>query len=81
MSDIYHIWADHPGAYMILEHLGNNDEEAALANGGFMLWGKMTESKSDRKAREEAMQKEHEERSMLQEDRDESRVPLERCVG
>ena len=39
-----HIWADHPGAYMILEHLGNNDEEAALANGGFMLWGKMTES-------------------------------------
>ena len=27
---------------MILEHLGNNDEETALANGGFMIWGKMT---------------------------------------
>ena len=39
-----HIWAGHPGAYMILEHLGNNDEETALANGGFMLWGKMTEA-------------------------------------
>ena len=38
-----HIWSEHPGAYMILEHLGGNDEEAALANGGFMLWGKMTE--------------------------------------
>ena len=39
-----HIWSEHPGTYMILEHLGGNDEEAALANGGFMLWGKMTDS-------------------------------------
>jgi len=31
-----------PGAYMILEHLGNDDEEAALANMGMLLWGKMT---------------------------------------
>jgi glycosidase len=31
-----------PGCYMILEHLGNDDEEAALANMGMMLWGKMT---------------------------------------
>ena len=37
-----HIWMDHPGAYIILEHLGNNEEESVLANGGFMLWGKMT---------------------------------------
>ncbi len=29
--------------YMILEHLGDQPEEAALANGGFMLWGKMTD--------------------------------------
>ena len=36
------IWSNHPGTYMILEHLGNNDEETALANGGFMIWGKMT---------------------------------------
>jgi 1,4-alpha-glucan branching enzyme len=36
------IWSNHPGTYLILEHLGNNDEETALANGGFMIWGKMT---------------------------------------
>ncbi|GAK97826.1 malto-oligosyltrehalose trehalohydrolase [Nonlabens tegetincola] len=29
--------------YMILEHLGGQNEEAALANDGFMLWGKMTD--------------------------------------
>lgn len=28
-------------AYLILEHLGNNDEEKVLANNGFMLWGIM----------------------------------------
>ena len=37
-----HVWAGHPSAYMILEHLGDNAEETVLANGGFMLWGKMT---------------------------------------
>lgn len=31
------------GSYCILEHLGNDDEEADLANRGMMLWGKMTE--------------------------------------
>ena len=36
------IWSNHPGTYMILEHLGNNDEETVLANGGFLIWGKMT---------------------------------------
>lgn len=29
--------------YMILEHLGDDAEERALANFGFMLWGKMTD--------------------------------------
>ncbi len=28
-----------PDVYMILEHLGNNNEETVLANGGMMLWG------------------------------------------
>jgi 1,4-alpha-glucan branching enzyme len=31
-----------PGSYCILEHLGNNDEEAELARRGMLLWGKMT---------------------------------------
>lgn len=39
-----HIWGNHPGAYLILEHLGGNGEETVLANGGFMLWGKETSS-------------------------------------
>ena len=39
-----HIWSQHPGAYLILEHLGDNAEETVLANGGFMLWGKATSS-------------------------------------
>ena len=36
------IQSNHPGTYVILEHLGNNDEEKSLADGGFMIWGKMT---------------------------------------
>ena len=32
-----------PDAYLILEHLGNNDEEKVLADNGFMLWGIMHE--------------------------------------
>ena len=32
-----------PGCYMILEHLGVDQEEAALANMGMLLWGKMTD--------------------------------------
>ena len=31
------------GSYCILEHLGNNDEEAELAKRGMLLWGKMTD--------------------------------------
>lgn len=37
------IQAVSPGAYCILEHLGNDDEEAELARRGMMLWGKMTD--------------------------------------
>jgi len=38
------IWNEHGNdIYMILEHLGGNSEESALANAGFMLWGKMTD--------------------------------------
>ncbi len=32
-----------PGSYCILEHLGNDDEEAELARRGMLLWGKMTD--------------------------------------
>ncbi len=32
------------GAINILEHLGNDDEEADLAGRGMLLWGKMTEA-------------------------------------
>ena len=32
-----------PNAYMILEHLGDDDEEAILARIGCLLWGKMTD--------------------------------------
>ena len=39
-----HIWSEHPGTFLILEHLGGNAEETVLANGGFMLWGKMTDA-------------------------------------
>jgi len=32
-----------PGAYVVLEHLGDDSEEKELANYGMLLWGKMTE--------------------------------------
>ncbi len=34
-------WSVAPGAYMILEHFANNDEETELSNRGFMLWGNL----------------------------------------
>jgi 1,4-alpha-glucan branching enzyme len=38
------IWnANSTDIYMILEHLADNSEEKALADAGFMLWGKMTD--------------------------------------
>ncbi|MFN8777699.1 MAG: alpha-amylase family glycosyl hydrolase [Flavobacteriales bacterium] len=43
LTDYYnHIQANEPGAYVILEHLGDNPEESALSALGMMLWGKMT---------------------------------------
>lgn len=35
------IYGYDPDLYLILEHLGNNDEEEVLAEAGFMLWGIM----------------------------------------
>jgi hypothetical protein len=35
------IWASHPDAYLILEHLADNVEEKVLSDYGFMLWGNM----------------------------------------
>jgi hypothetical protein len=43
LTDYYnHIQTTEPGAYVILEHLGDNSEETVLSNIGMMLWGKMT---------------------------------------
>jgi glycosidase len=36
-----------PGCYMILEHLGADNEEAELAKNGMILWGKMSNELSD----------------------------------
>lgn len=33
------IWSYSPGAYLILEHFADNNEETVLANHGFLLWG------------------------------------------
>jgi len=46
------IWQDYrntivatdPGAFIILEHLGNNDEEKVLADLGMLLWGNLNGS-------------------------------------
>lgn len=37
------IWSVDNSAYVMLEHLSNNDEETILANYGMMLWGNMNE--------------------------------------
>lgn len=39
MSDI--IWAKNPNAYVIFEHLSDNNEEKELADYGILLWGNM----------------------------------------
>ncbi len=36
-----HIWSIRPGAYVILEHFAENDEEKELAQYGMMLWGNL----------------------------------------
>jgi hypothetical protein len=38
-----YIWNLHPGAYVILEHLGGDQEERELSSYGMMLWNKQTE--------------------------------------
>lgn len=35
------IWSFNPNAYVILEHLADNEEERALANAGMLLWGNL----------------------------------------
>jgi hypothetical protein len=45
MADV--IWATDPGAYVILEHLGANDEEKVLADYGMMLWGNLNHPYSE----------------------------------
>ncbi len=45
LTDYYNsIKSDNPNAYVILEHLSDNDEEKVLANNGMLLWGKMTDN-------------------------------------
>jgi len=41
------IWAINPSTYIILEHLGDNDEEKVLADYGMMLWGNMNHPYND----------------------------------
>jgi 1,4-alpha-glucan branching enzyme len=42
LTDYYnHIKSVNANAYMILEHLADNDEEKVLANTGMLLWGNM----------------------------------------
>lgn len=42
LTDYYnHIKSVNPDAYVILEHLANNDEEVVLANTGMLLWSAM----------------------------------------
>ncbi len=43
-NDYYsYIKSVNPNAYVILEHLADNDEETVLANAGMLLWGQMNE--------------------------------------
>ncbi len=41
------IWTVDPNTYIILEHLGDNDEEKVLADYGMMLWGNMNHPYND----------------------------------
>ncbi|MEM9340192.1 MAG: alpha-amylase family glycosyl hydrolase [Bacteroidota bacterium] len=41
------IWAYDPKTYVILEHLGVNEEETVLANYGMMLWGNLNHNYRD----------------------------------
>lgn len=41
------VWAYKPGAYLILEHWGDNSEEINLSNHGFLLWGNVCHEYQD----------------------------------
>jgi len=41
------IWSVNPNAYVILEHLADNQEERVLANSGMLLWGNMNHDFSE----------------------------------
>ena len=41
------VWSYKPGAYLILEHWGDNSEEINLSNHGFMLWGNVCHEYQD----------------------------------
>ena len=41
------VWTYKPGAYMILEHWGDNSEEINLSNHGFLLWGNVCHEYQD----------------------------------
>lgn len=48
LTDYYsHIQANEPGAYVILEHFANNDEESTLSGNGMMLWGNLNHEYSE----------------------------------
>ena len=48
LTDYYsHIQANEPGAYVILEHFANNDEESTLSSNGMMLWGNLNHEYSE----------------------------------
>jgi hypothetical protein len=48
LTDYYsHIQANEPGAYLILEHFANNDEESTLSSNGMMLWGNLNHEYSE----------------------------------
>jgi len=41
------IWSVNPNAYVILEHLADNQEERVLANAGMLLWGNLNHDFSE----------------------------------
>lgn len=41
------VWETTPGAYVIMEHFANNDEETELSNYGMMLWGNMNHNANE----------------------------------
>lgn len=48
LTDYYsHIQSTEPGAYLILEHFANNDEESTLSSNGMMLWGNLNHEYSE----------------------------------